>query len=72
MTIDLSKKGTVLARKNNISEVLLQADAMRVFNGKTKISIAKNPAVMFGDFSKLIAENYTEMFSHVSTENQVR
>lgn len=72
VTIDLSKKGAVLAGENNRSKVLLQADVMRVFNGKTKISIAKNPAVMFGDFSKLIAENYTEMFSHVATENQAR
>lgn len=69
VTIDLSKKGLVKAKKNNNSRVLIEANALQVFNGRTKVSIAKNSAVMFGDFSKLISENYTEMFSHISTKN---
>lgn len=69
VTIDLSKKGLVKAKNNTNSRVILQTDASRVFNGKTKIRIAKNSTVMFGDFSKLISENYTEMFSHISTKN---
>lgn len=69
VTIDLSKKGLVKAKNNTNSRVILQTDASRVFNGKTKISIAKNSTVMFGDFSKIISENYTEMFSHISTKN---
>ncbi|WP_149207778.1 MbnP family protein [Flavobacterium johnsoniae] len=69
VTIDLSKKGAVKAKKNAISRVVLQTDASRVFNGKTKVSIAANSTVMFGDFSRLISENYTQMFSHISTKN---
>ncbi len=69
ITINLSGKGVIKAKKDKESKVLLQADALRIFNGKTKVSIAKNSAVMFGDFSKLISENYMEMFSHLSTIN---
>ncbi len=69
VTIDFSKKGLVEAKKNNNSRVLIETNALQVFNGRTKVSIAKNPAVMFGDFSKLISENYTEMFNHISTKN---
>lgn len=72
VTIDLSKKGAIITKENSKSSISLQADAMRVFNGKTTMSIARNPAVMFGDFSKLIADNYTEMFSHLSTQNQAQ
>jgi hypothetical protein len=69
VTIDLSKKGIIKAKKNGNSRILLKADALRVFDGKTTISIAKKSAVMFGDYSKLVSENYTEMFSHISTKN---
>ena len=69
LTIDLSKKGLVKAKNNATSTVVFETDASRVFNGKTKVSIAKNSTVMFGDFSKLISENYTEMFRHISTKN---
>lgn len=69
VTIDLSQKGLVKAKKNNNSRVLIEANALLVFNGRTKVSIAKNAAVMFGDFSKQISENYMQMFSHISTKN---
>lgn len=69
VTIDLSDKGVIRARKNSNSKVVIQADALRVFNAKTKVSIAKNSSVMFGDFSKLVSENYSNMFSHLSTQN---
>lgn len=69
VTIDLSQKGEIKAKDNTAATVVLETDVLRVFNGKTKVSIEKNPAVMFGDFSKLISENYTEMFSHISTKN---
>jgi len=69
VTIDLSKKGLIKAKNNTNSRVLIEVNALQVFNGRTKVSIVKNPAVMFGNVSKLISENYTGMFSHISTKN---
>lgn len=67
--IDLSKNGLIKAKENTNSRVLIEVNALQVFNGRTKVSIAKNSAVMFGDVSKQISENYTEMFSHIATKN---
>lgn len=69
VTIDLLKNGLIKAKNNKNCKVLIEVNALQVFNGKNKISIAKNSSVMFSDQSKLISENYTEMFSHISTKN---
>ncbi|MBX9448905.1 MAG: hypothetical protein KL787_03980 [Taibaiella sp.] len=44
-------------------------DVSKVFDGKNTVSIAAYPTVMFSDFSTVIADNYTDMFSHDHTEN---
>lgn len=71
VTVDFSRAGIVKAKKHRDSKVIIKADALRIFNGKTKVSIAKNTAVMFGDFSSHIADNYSQMFSHQSTQNRL-
>lgn len=70
VTIDLPADGIINARNNGRNRVLLQADALYVFDGKTRISIAQKPSVMFGDFSRIIAENYAAMFRHLATTNE--
>jgi len=46
-----------------ISNVLIQADILKIFNGPTQLSIKENPGVMFTEYSKNIADNYAGMFS---------
>ena len=48
----------------NTPLVLLTTDAMKVFNGSTKLSIAQNASVMFDPYSTSIADNYAQMFSY--------
>lgn len=69
VTMNFTKAGTVIINKDRTSKVLMQADILKIFNGNTQVSIAKNSAVMFGDFSSKVAENYTHMFRYVSTSN---
>jgi hypothetical protein len=70
VTIDLSEQGIVDTKKKKHATVNFQADALKVFNGKTQMSIAKDSNVMFGNLSKSVADNYSGMFSHVSTSNK--
>lgn len=46
-----------------VSNVHIQADILKIFNGPTRLSIKENPGVMFTEFSKQIADNYAGMFS---------
>lgn len=39
-------------------------DAMKMFNGSTKLSIAQHSSVMFEPYSTSIADNYVHMFSY--------
>lgn len=41
-----------------------QTDALQVFNGPNKLSIAQNSSVMFATLSGGIADNYASMFSY--------
>ncbi len=41
-----------------------QTDALQIFNGSTKLSIAQNSSVMFTPLSGSIADNYAGMFSY--------
>ncbi|HEX2628910.1 MAG TPA: MbnP family protein [Chitinophagaceae bacterium] len=69
ITIDLATSGIVQARKGRNANIHLMVDILKAFNGSTTLSIATNPMVMFSDFSKNIAANYTTMFYHDHTEN---
>lgn len=46
-----------------MAQVQLKADASKIMNGTTTISIAKNPSIMGGPNSAKIADNYQSMFS---------
>lgn len=45
-----------------VSNVLIQADIQKVFNGPVQLSIKKSPSLMFTDSSKYVADNYAGMF----------
>ena len=44
--------------------VQLTTDALKVFNGPTKLSIAQHSSVMFEPYSTNIADNYVQMFGY--------
>jgi len=69
VTVDLNEKGGLKLSGTSSAKIIIQADAAKVLAGKTTVSIAKNPQVMFGDFSGSIADNYSKMFSLVSVSN---
>ncbi|WP_041735234.1 MbnP family protein [Dyadobacter fermentans] len=46
-----------------VSNVLIQANILKIFDGPTQLSIKENPGVMFTPFSKNVADNYAGMFS---------
>ncbi|MCF0071432.1 hypothetical protein LZD49_13200 [Dyadobacter sp. CY261] len=46
-----------------VSNVLIQADILKIFNGPTQLSIKKSSGIMFSDSSKIIADNYAGMFN---------
>ncbi|WP_461790702.1 MbnP family protein [Pedobacter sp.] len=69
ITIDLTNAGIARVRKDRQSNVHLFVDLMKVFNGKSVISIQQNPNIMFGDFSTKVADNFIGLFTHDHTEN---
>ncbi|MHA4737730.1 MbnP family protein [Dyadobacter sp. MSC1_007] len=46
-----------------VSNVLIQANILKIFDGPTQLSIRKSPGIMFTDSSKNVADNYANMFS---------
>ncbi|RYG18274.1 MAG: hypothetical protein EOO07_09315 [Chitinophagaceae bacterium] len=69
LSVDLAKAGIAKVRKDRQSNVHLFVDLIKVFNGKTSISIADHPTVMFSDYSATIANNLKDLFIHDHTEN---
>lgn len=69
ITLDLTARGTAKIKNNKPANIHLLVDVLKVFNGTTNISIAKNAVVMVSPFSANIANNYVNMFSHNHTEN---
>ncbi|ULQ51283.1 MbnP family protein [Flavihumibacter fluvii] len=53
----------VRKNKADAPHVHILADALKVLNGPTPVSIAANPMVMFSPYSVNIANNYQSMFS---------
>jgi len=68
VTIDLTEHGIINTNNKKQVTVNLNADLLQTFDGKNKISIVKQPNIMFGVQSKFVADNYSAMFSHVSTQ----
>ncbi|RFS26742.1 hypothetical protein DVR12_02860 [Chitinophaga silvatica] len=69
ITVDLTTAGIAKARVGREANIHLMVDILKMFNGKTNVSIATYPTVMFADFSATIADNYSKMFTHDHTEN---
>jgi hypothetical protein len=69
INIDLAAAGIAKARVGREANIHLMVDILKMFNGKTNVSIADYPTVMFADFSAKIADNYAGMFFHDHTEN---
>ncbi|MBB5636621.1 hypothetical protein HDE68_002522 [Pedobacter cryoconitis] len=69
VTVDLSAAGIARVRQGRESNVHFFVDIMKMFNGKTNISIAANPQVMFSNYSVNVANNFSSMFYHDHTEN---
>ena len=63
-TVTLPFKNEVATVRAGVTpKVLLQVDAMAIFNGPTKLSIAQHPSVMFDLYSTNISANYAQMFT---------
>ena len=64
-TVTLSfQNDAAKVQASNTPLVLLTTDALKVFNGPTKLSIAEHASVMFDPYSTSIADNYAQMFSY--------
>lgn len=63
-TITLPFKNEVATvRAGATPSVQLRVDALTIFNGSTKLSIAQYPSVMFDPYSTNISANYAQMFT---------
>lgn len=69
VSLDLSVAGIARVRKDGNCNIHLMVDISKVWDGEHQIRIADNPAVMFSEFSALVADNYANMFNHDHTEN---
>jgi hypothetical protein len=69
LTLDLTQRGTPKVKAGKETNIHLMVDVLKFFDGKTKLSIASNPTVMFDDFSVQVADNLPAMFEHDHTEN---
>jgi hypothetical protein len=67
-TITLPALATVAVGKT--PTIHMKVDALKMFVGKTNVSLAANPSVMFSTFSVQVAENYVEMFTIPKIDNQ--
>jgi hypothetical protein len=56
---------TVSVQAAQTTPISLKADVLRVFDGKTQVSIAKNSTVMVSPYSANLADNYAQMFQFV-------
>ena len=69
ITLDLSKAGTVKAKKGRNATIHIKADILKAFNGVSKLSISGHSNVMFSEYSVNVANNYSKMFFHDRTVN---
>lgn len=68
-TINLSFGSNLASVQKNLTpSVRIMADAMKVFNGSTTLSIAAHSSVMFDPYSPNIADNYAQMFSYAQVK----
>ncbi|WP_033403279.1 MbnP family protein [Dyadobacter beijingensis] len=63
-TVKLNFPGQkAIVTTNIVSNVLIKADILKIFNGPTQLRIKQNPSLMFTDSTKYVADNYAGMFS---------
>lgn len=64
-TVTLSFMGNVAdVQQTTTPSIQIRVDALQVFNGPTKLSIAQRSAVMFDNYSPNVANNYAQMFRY--------
>ncbi|SKA08151.1 hypothetical protein SAMN04488128_102633 [Chitinophaga eiseniae] len=70
VTLTIPNNGKAIVRRDRKAQIHFFADALKMLNGTTNVSIAANPDVMVSPFSAKIADNYTQMFNidHVHNE----
>lgn len=70
VTLTIPNNGKAIVRRDRKAQIHFFADALKMLNGTTNVSIAANPNVMVAPFSEKIADNYTQMFNidHVHNE----
>ncbi len=70
VTLTIPNNGKAIVRRDRKAQIHFFADALKMLNGTTNVSIAANPNVMVTPFSAKIADNYTQMFNidHVHNE----
>ncbi len=69
INIDLASEGVLKAKYGRNLSIKLKADALKMFDGTTNVSIASNSVVMGNAFSATVANNYANMFFHDATMN---
>lgn len=68
ISLDLTN-GTAKVDAGKKVKVHVKADILSIFDAGTRVSIAAHPSIMFSEYSVNIANNYSQMFSHLGTEN---
>ncbi|MFZ4057994.1 MAG: MbnP family protein [Ferruginibacter sp.] len=63
ITLSFPAGNVAFVREGKVPEVHILADALKVLNGSTNISLAASPMVMFNPASVSIANNYQNMFT---------
>jgi hypothetical protein len=69
VSLDLDTKGVARVEKGKQAAIYIRADILKAFTGRSAISIAAHPSVMFSEYSVNIAGNYSNMFTHHRTDN---
>jgi hypothetical protein len=67
ISIDLSPVGTAKVITGKTPAIHMVHDVLKGINGATNISFASNPTIMVTDFSRHLANNYIDAFSHDHT-----
>jgi hypothetical protein len=62
-TVQLDFPNKIKFSTDQTFAINIKADVLKLFNAKTPVNIAKHSAVMFDEFSTVIANNYASMFS---------
>ena len=62
VSLDITETGRIKVEKVKPASIHLVADILKVFTGKSEVSIHDHSSVMFSEYSVNIANNYSQMF----------